>query len=316
MVSPLLSVEDARQRILEDLSPLGAEQCSLLSALHRILSNDVYARYSLPGFDNSAMDGYALLAEDGMASRSIIGTSACGDSPEKLVLSSGQAARIMTGAPVPRGADTVVMQEHCHREGSVLQLQKPFVQGQHIRRLGSDIRQGELLLARHTTLGPAEIAALASQGRSAVSVTRQPVVAVLSTGSELVELDTAPSAGQLVNSNSYALAALVQEVGARPVVLGIVPDDAAATERALAQASLANLLCMACCRKSPSWGFRATLHLAKSRLLSLWLRCFVHCSHIRSHYRHRSLRRQRRVYRGEIVATLFGRGSLSKRVLW
>lgn len=238
----MISVEDAVAQILADTAPLAPSRVDLLSAAGAVAAAEQRARYDLPPFDNSAMDGYAVRAEDGATPRRVVGTIACGDLPGAFSVKPGEAARIMTGAPLPPGADAVIMQEEATRDGDLVSFSSPAAPGQHVRRRGADVEAGEVILPPGTPLSAAAIAALASQGRSFVLVHRRPQVAILSTGSELVEIDEAPRPGELINSNAYALAALVREAGGEPVVLGVARDDRAETEALLARARFADLL--------------------------------------------------------------------------
>jgi molybdopterin molybdotransferase len=238
----MISVETALAQILATAAPLAPERVELLDAEGRFAALSVTARYALPSFDNSAMDGYAVRVADGATPRRVIGTVACGDAPGALCVNPGETARIMTGAPLPPGADAVIMQEEASRDGDTCSFSRAPSLGQHVRRLGSDVAVGDAILSPGEFLSPAAISTLAAQGKAGVVVHRRPLVAILSTGSELVELDEAPGPGQLVNSNSYALAALVKAAGGVPVLLGIARDDRAETETLLSRALFADVL--------------------------------------------------------------------------
>jgi molybdopterin molybdotransferase len=259
----MISVEEALQQILQHAPKLTHEKLDLLSSLGRVLAEDIIAKRSLPAFDNSAMDGFAVVSSDGAQVRPIIATIACGDPTDRVKIAPGQAARIMTGAPLPEGADAVIMQEEAStfrlsKEeaandeseyikqagplGEVVRFQKEPSIGQHVRKKGSDITAGEQLIAAGRKIGPSEIAAIASQGRSLLSVYRRPTVAIVSTGDELVELDEEPTNGKLVNSNAYSLAALAKEAGAEPIILGIARDSLEATKAILSRAMFADVI--------------------------------------------------------------------------
>jgi molybdopterin molybdotransferase len=238
----MISVEEALQQVLQHASPLGHEQLDLLSALGRVCAEDVQARRALPAFDNSAMDGYAVQAQDDAMARPVIGTIACGDPLDRLKITAGQSARIMTGAPLPEGADAVIMQEEAITHENNVSFQRAPVIGQHVRRRGSDVALGETVLAAGQVIGAAEIAACASQGKALLSVYRRPHVAILSTGNELVELDEEPGTDKIVNSNAYALAAMVKEAGAIPSILGIVKDSLEDTKAALSRGLFADVI--------------------------------------------------------------------------
>jgi molybdopterin molybdotransferase len=238
----MISVEEALSQILSEAQPLGAERVDLLSSRGRLAAEEARATRVLPPFDNSAMDGYAVRAAEGEKARRVVGAVACGDPPGALAVGPGQAARIMTGAPMPEGADAVVMQEEATREGDAVSFSRAPTVGQHIRRRGTDVAAGEALLAPGEEITPAHVAALAAQGRSFLAVYRRPAVAIVSTGSELAEIDEAPGPGAIVNSNAYALAALCAEAGAAPTILGIARDDRAETEALLRRALFADAI--------------------------------------------------------------------------
>lgn len=220
-----LSYQAARQQILDRIHPLEAETVPLLEALGRALAEAVIAPIDLPRFDNSAMDGYALRAIDsgeGVQLR-VTGYLAAG-SLERPPVEPGCAVRIMTGAPLPPGADTVVPVEATDGGETTVTLRAPAPPNDHIRWRGEDVRCSDEVLPLGTVLRPAEISLLASFNRTEVAVVRRPRVAILSTGDELVEVGTALTEGRIVNSNSWALAAAVLELGGIPLQLGIASD--------------------------------------------------------------------------------------------
>ncbi|MDZ4184829.1 MAG: gephyrin-like molybdotransferase Glp, partial [Desulfuromonadales bacterium] len=221
-----LSYEDAQQLILAQIQPLAAETVPLLEALGRAIAVGVIAPFDLPHFDNSAMDGYALRAVDSGPGKTLTvsGYLAAGSTEQPPVL-PGCAVRIMTGAPLPPGADAVVPIEETENDGATVTLRGPLPPGNHIRRRGEDVRSGEEVLPVGTILRPAEISMLASLGRMDVAVHCRPRVAILSTGDELIELGEPLTAGRIINSNSWSLAASVLELGGVPVQLGIASDD-------------------------------------------------------------------------------------------
>lgn len=237
----MISIEEARTRVLGESAPLSVEARSLREALGAVLAEEVIAPHSVPAFDNSGMDGFAVRAADTV--------EASAESPADLLLCEtipaghvatrslgvGQTAKIMTGAPVPVGADAVVQSESAsERDGRVLVLE-PVKPGKNIRRAGEDVMQGHRALAAGSILGPAEIGLIASLGFPTVQVHRRPRVAIISTGSELVEVDQPLGPGQIRNSNSYSLRAQCQQLGIEATALGIVPDDYAATRRLIEQ---------------------------------------------------------------------------------
>jgi molybdopterin molybdotransferase len=205
--------------------PLSAEEAPLADAYGRILAKGVRARRDQPATDISMMDGYALRSSDAVAALRVAGEVAAGDAPWTHALAAGEAARIFTGAPLPPGADCVVMQEHCSREGDRVYVQQPPRAGQHIRRRGEELTAGAEALPAGTRMQAAELALAAACGATAVSVFRRPRVALLVTGSELVPAGSDPPPGKLIETNSIALFALCREAGAEVQLLGIAPDD-------------------------------------------------------------------------------------------
>ena len=227
----MISVEEALNKILDAISPLGLEKVSILDALGRVLGEDVFAGRAIPPNDNSAMDGYAIRTEDSRGASpenpvrlDVIEEIPAGAIPAKAI-GQGEAARIMTGAPLPLGADTVVRLEDTRKDGARVLVFAATPKGRNIRRAGEDVRQGEKVIPRGEIIRPAEVGLLASLGRSFVLVHQRPLVAIVATGSELAEIDEAPAEGKIVNSNSYALAALVRECGAVPLQIGIARDS-------------------------------------------------------------------------------------------
>ena len=219
MSAKLISIEEARNRVLAESQPLPPETIPIVEALGSVLCEDIVAPHDVPPFDNSGMDGYAVQAAD------IVEVDA--SSPARLLITEtipaghvalaavlpGQAARIMTGAPVPQGADTVVQSELTTEDDGYVNILEAVRRGKNIRRAGEDVKCGERVLAAGTPLAPAEIGMIASLGYPQVSVHRRPRVAIISTGSELVEVDQPLGPGQIRNSNSYSLQALCRQMG-------------------------------------------------------------------------------------------------------
>jgi molybdopterin molybdotransferase len=226
----MLLVEEALRHILEKISPLGIERVPILQALGRVLAEDILALRNIPPWDNSAMDGYAVRAEDVLSAskENPVILRVLGDLPAGRVfrgrVGAGEAVRIMTGAPLPQGFDTVVPVEDTEKDGERVKILASPGKGKNIRLSGEDVKSGERVLEEGTLLRPAHIGMLASLQRSMVSVYQQPRVAVLSTGDELLEIDEPWEDGKIVNSNSYSLAALVAESGGIPIQLGIARD--------------------------------------------------------------------------------------------
>ncbi len=241
------SVQEALEQMMPAFVPIGTERRSLLDAHGRYLGEDVLARSDIPAFANSSMDGYALRAAEttgasAAAPRSLplVGESKAGSPPPPLA--AGSAMRIFTGAVVPEGADAVVMQEDTTVSDGRVSVRVAVTAGNFVRPLGNDLRRGKVMLARGSRVGPGEIGILAAQGISAVSVFRRPRVAILSTGDELRDLHDPVAPGSIVNSNAYALAAMVREAGCEPVVLPNVPDDLDATLASLRAGLVADVL--------------------------------------------------------------------------
>ncbi len=237
------SFEDARSTILGHVSVLPSEPVTALDALGRVLAADVVAPWDMPLWDNSAMDGYAVRAADAGAPGGlrVCGFIPAGGHSDDLV-APGTAAKILTGAPVPLGADAIVpVEETEERDGRVI-LKSPVRLGAHVRRKGEDIRAGETILARGTVVGPSEVSLLASFSRVAIPVVRRARVAILSTGDELVEPGEPLGPGKIYNSNALAVAAAVMQIGGEPVNLGIARDDKASLRTLLTEGLRADAL--------------------------------------------------------------------------
>ncbi len=236
----LLSVEDARNRILDGIQALpGRERLALAEARGRVLARAALAPFDLPPFDNSAMDGYACRAEDLTASETslrVIGRSMAG-APYTGAVRPGECVRIMTGAPLPPGADTVVMQEQVERKGDRARIHGSHRAGENIRRAGEEIARGSVVLGAGKRLDPASLALLASLGQVEVDVRRRPRVSFLSTGDELRPPGEPLGPGQIYDSNRYLLGALLHRTGIPATDLGILADERAAVREALREAA-------------------------------------------------------------------------------
>lgn len=239
----MLSVEEALEQIIGQFEPTTSESVDLASVLGRNLALSVKAQRSLPPFANSAMDGYALRSSDTVSATSdrpvrlrVAMTVQAGAWPEESI-SEKTCARIFTGAPVPSGADAVVMQEDVVLEGNELIVRKPVLFAQHIRPVGDDVQQGQIVAKQHQWIGPGEIAMFAAQGISWVQVFRRPRVVIVSTGDELVEIDARIDGAKIANSNAYMLAAQVQRAGGIATRSAIVRDDVSELKRAFMAAT-------------------------------------------------------------------------------
>ena len=240
----LIPVEEARARILKNVKPLAVESVKLEQALGRVLAKPLKAVRNQPPFDASAMDGYAVVAADVAitpATLKLIGLSAAGHA-FKGRLKRGDCVRIFTGAPVPRDADAVVIQENTEAEGKSIRVLQPAKAEQNIRFSGLDFRKGDALLPPGIRLGARDIGLAAAANAPKLAVRRRPVVALIATGDELVLPGAKPRADQIVSSNSHALAAMAEHLGATVLNFGIVSDNLKATERAIAKAARADIL--------------------------------------------------------------------------
>ena len=240
----MISVEDARARILDFMPRMATEWVSLAAAHGRALTVDVLARRTHPPFDVSAMDGYAVRAADvatAPAHLTVIGAAPAGRAFEGTV-KAGEAVRIFTGGPLPAGADAVVIQENVDAEGTAIRVLEGSPAGKHIRRRGYDFTEGQALVAAGTQLGAPHIALAAAGNVPWLGVARRPRVALLATGDELARPGEPLGPDHIVSSNSVGLAALVQAAGGEPIDLGIARDTTASLSEALEAARGADIL--------------------------------------------------------------------------
>lgn len=227
----MIQVDEAREIILSKIDFKGVEKVSLDNALGRILAEDIVAQRSNPPMDNSAMDGYAVITADIL--------SATPDNPVKLevvehvpagavatvTLKNHQAIRIMTGAPIPQGADAVLMQEDTDKNGNGILAKDKTEVGENIRLAGEDVKVGDLVIKKGVAITPSHIGMMAVVGRSNIYVSQRPTVAILSTGDEIIELDGHPTGPCIYNSNGYMLAAQIRSAGGIPCYLGVAKDN-------------------------------------------------------------------------------------------
>jgi molybdopterin molybdotransferase len=244
--APPLPVHEAQKRILERIRTLGAERVPLQAARGRVAAVDVAAALDLPPWDNSAMDGYAVRASEVAPGTPLpVALDLPAGAASGQSLPEGTAARIMTGAPMPGGADSVVPVEETTGPGGEggyagvgeqVRFEMRPAPGDHVRRRGEDVSRGDTVLRQGDVVSPVRIALLATVGRSAVSVARRPRVAIVSTGDELVDVDEAGARDRIVNGNAYGLAAQVAEAGGVARALPIAPDQPAAIRTAIRSA--------------------------------------------------------------------------------
>ncbi len=244
MFRRLMSFDEAKKVIGERLKPaaLGKEEVSLLDAYNRVLGEDVVSALDIPPFNRSTVDGFAVKAEDTFGAEenqpvtlSVRGVVNVGEQP-KIRIGKGEAAEIVTGAPVPDGADAVVMVEDTDREAAELRVYRAVTKDGNVMKKGTDIKNGETVLKAGQVLGASEIGVLAALGLTTAKVFTVPVVAVLSTGGEVTEPGRELPAGKIYDINAYSLSTAVRESGGKPVYLGVVPDDEAALRKALEHA--------------------------------------------------------------------------------
>ena len=236
----MLSVTEARERILSNFQTTAAESIPLIASANRVLAIDVSAAQDFPLFDNSAMDGFVIRSEDTSASRvslKVVADIPAGSTP-KVTLQPGEAARIMTGAQVPAGANAVIPVEdtdfHNHAAGTtapeVISFERPVKAGENIRPRGMDIHAGEIVLKKGQTLKPQDLGLLAMLGFANVQVYKKPRIALLSSGDELLAVDAPLESGKIRDSNSYTLAASIESAGSEVIRLGVARDTRESVE--------------------------------------------------------------------------------------
>jgi molybdopterin molybdotransferase len=233
-----LAPEAARERVLAEVVPLGSESVQLEECLGRVTAAELRSAISLQPFDNSAMDGYALRASDSEGDQPrlrLVGESRAGH-PAEVAVGEGEAIWISTGAMVPEGADAVLPVEDTSEEGGHMLPARPVRKGENIRRAGEDVEAGQMLIPAGTQLHAAEVAVLAAAGVAEIECAQSPRVAILGSGDELIPPGQPLAPGQIHDSNTYALNALVREAGAAPTHVAHLPDEPAATRQALSAA--------------------------------------------------------------------------------
>lgn len=244
MFRKLLSLDEAKNVLQRHLKPkpLGFEEIPLLEAHNRVLAEDVTATLDVPPFNRSTVDGYAVKAEDtfGAEENNPISLKICGivnvGEQSKIRVTQGAAAEIVTGAPIPGGADAVVMVERTVRRGDEVHVFDAVANDGNVMKAGADIRKGEAVLGAGQSLGSREIGVLAALGTAKVKVYTVPRVAVLSTGAEIVEPSVKLPYGKIYDINAYTLSAAVLESGGKPLYLGVFPDDMAELQKVLKRA--------------------------------------------------------------------------------
>ncbi|MGB9853458.1 MAG: gephyrin-like molybdotransferase Glp [Candidatus Bathyarchaeales archaeon] len=244
MFRKLLTLEEARKAIHQNFEakPLGIEEIPLLEACNRVLAEDITATLDIPPFNRSTVDGYAVKAEDTFGAEEsrpvklrLCGTVNVGEIP-KITVDHGTAAEIMTGAPIPEGADAVIMVEHTERKNGEIHVYSAVAKDENVMKAGADIKKGETVIKKGQLLSAREIGALAAIGIAKVKVYKVPHVAVLSTGAEVTEPGKPLPPGKIYDINAYSLSAAILESGGKPVYLGVFTDDAAEIEKALKKA--------------------------------------------------------------------------------
>ncbi len=238
----MTTADEALRIVLENVAPLGVERVSILASLGRVLAEEIRSPRDIPGFDNSAMDGYAVRAADiATASETnpialeVVETVGAGTMPTRRV-EPGTAIRTMTGAPIAPGADAIIQVERTRGKGSRVEILASAESRSFIRPRGEDLRAGELLMSPGKVLTAFDVGMLASLNRSMLDVYRKPRVAIVATGDELVDVDQIPTGAQIVNSSAYALAAAITEAGGDPTILKIARDTIEDTRERLFEA--------------------------------------------------------------------------------
>jgi molybdopterin molybdotransferase len=238
----MITVDEALKIVLDNVATLGVERASIVDASGRVLAEEIRSSRDIPGFDNSAMDGYAVRAADVAAASesypvrlTVLETVGAGVMPS-LRVGPGQAVRTMTGAPIADGADAIVPVERTRGTEAEIEILAPAEKGVFVRPRGEDLKRGELVFSPGKVLSASDLGMLASLNRSMVDVYRLPRVAIVATGDELVDVDTVPIGAQVINSSAYALAAAIRETGGEPIMLKVARDRPEEVRARLAEA--------------------------------------------------------------------------------
>ena len=244
----MIDFEDAGKKISSRAKALKIETIPLEKSLGRVLAEDIKAKEQIPPFRKSTMDGYALRASDlaSVDDEHTVLLDVIADLPAGKVsrakLKPKQAVRIMTGAPIPEGADAVVKVEDTEKKGEKVLIKRRVDVGSYIGEAGEDVKKGELILQKGENIGAPEMGMLASLGFSQVKVTKKPIVAIIPTGDELIEPGAKPRPGKIRNSNAYALLGLALKAGAEPKYMGIAPDKKSLLRKKISQAKKADIV--------------------------------------------------------------------------
>jgi putative molybdopterin biosynthesis protein len=250
MFRKLASVEEAKQALAQNFTPkpVGKERVSLSQALRRVLATNIKSQLDIPPFNRSTVDGYSVKSVDTFGADEsnpvklkLLGLINVGEAP-KINIEKETTAQIVTGAPIPNGADSVVMVEYTTQKGETILIHSSVTKGENVMKAGSDIHGGESILKKGTVVSPREIGVLAAVGIDKVDVFKQPKVAIISTGAEVVEPGKILPEGKIYDINAYTLSASIEELGGQPVNMGIVQDETegmtTALEKALKTADL------------------------------------------------------------------------------
>jgi molybdopterin molybdotransferase len=259
-IEGLTQLHEAQRIVLEATPTLGLEKISILDSLGRVLGEDIVAERDNPPWNNSAMDGFAVRWADIKQEHAI----------QKPVTLTGQAIRIMTGAPIPKGADTVLKVEDTEHTPDSVRVFKPEQQGANIRPQGEDVKKGECIIAKGTRIRPGEAGMLAILAKSFIFAYQRPRVAILSTGDELADLDERFSEEKIINSNSYGIAAAVQEAGGIPFLLGIARDTPAALKEKISHGLTADILVLSGGVSMGDYDFTKTVFSELGAAMNFW----------------------------------------------